>query len=175
MPGENLREEGKRPRKTVIGNTGIGDRHSGISDRQEWNLAPLAYLPERKRFLVYGGKKYWSLVETLGLDDNEQPNFFLVDPASGKWEQLHEGEFQPFFHSCPFRQADVPGKVWAARDHRTGDDYRAEVGRFDPNTFQFEPLASFAKLDPITPEIVVHNSKIYIIHREDLLEFSLPR
>jgi len=137
-------------------------------------LNPIAYISERKQFLVVREKDPETGSHHPAGPD--KPEHWLVDPETGKAEVIN-GEIRPFTHigSRPLQPTgDVPGQYWAAIPNEEGDG--TDIGQFDAKSFQFSPKLHVPALQFNSQALWVDAAVriVYITYNSHLLRISLP-
>ena len=136
-------------------------------------LDPIVYIAERKEFLAFRDKdEPYDTREPVG---PEKPEFWLIDPETGKTE-VTGNEIRPLLHlgHRPL-QRSKSGQYWAAvpADNRSGTNiglYNAELLKFTP--IQYIPGLRLNSMDIWIDE---NQKVIYIVYQDQLLQLSLSQ
>jgi hypothetical protein len=148
-------------------------REFRINVPQADQLIPLAALPAINKVLVKRAKAEYAMA---GLKPNgpEQPEYFLIEPATGVARPV-SGEFTPLQQNGNrFLQAgEKPDEFWAA----IPDDKKnqTQIGRYSLKDFSFKPVTTVPQLifDSMSMWVDASQKKVYVVYKGQLLRLPL--
>ena len=174
-------------------NSATGREHRVLIPEAD-SITPVAFLADRKRFLVYRGPRREPAGresgDTPGTGEAEAipsrnpsgksaprgPEYYLVDPVTGAFDRVR-GDFRPLEAPSfrPLQPAGKAGDVWVALH----DDPRAvtELGVYTISTFTFAPLLTLPKIKLSSSDVWVDekSAKVYFVYNSHLLSVPLPQ
>jgi hypothetical protein len=136
-------------------------------------LDPVAYVPEKNAVLAFRDRDKPTKSDSTPTGP-EHPEFWLIDPSTGKSEIVH-GEFGPLqeIDTRPLQKAAEPGIYWAAIcDESTRT---TTIGKYDASHFTFAKVVAVPELEFGSKQMWVDEKegRAYVAYDGHLLQIPL--